>query len=242
MICTFCREEKCDNFYKGRAQCKPCRIWIQQCFDKGDLTAYHERLRKICDDWHNDYVLRECWKSREGNWRPVYGYFGLYEISDKGQVSSLWFKNINSFYPRVTPKLLSLYENEFGYKSFNAVGEDGSRSTTHVHRALLLSFSGPSSDPSKTLVAHGDGIGSNNCLENLRWASYSENEDDKRRHGRSLTGSKNHQSKLNERTIVLMRYAREKKSKTYQEIGDIFGVSRSVAHRICTRKAWRHVA
>jgi len=56
-----------------------------------------------------------------------------------------------------------------------------------VHRLVCVAFHGP--QPSRLHeVAHGDGNGHHNQRDNLRWATYSENEKDKVLHGTSLKG------------------------------------------------------
>lgn len=56
-----------------------------------------------------------------------------------------------------------------------------------VHRLVCAAFHGPQPTP-KHEVAHGDGNGTSNAATNLRWATHSENEADKKAHGSSRAG------------------------------------------------------
>jgi HNH endonuclease len=56
-----------------------------------------------------------------------------------------------------------------------------------VHRLVCVAFHGPAPSD-RHAVAHGDGDGTNNRRENLRWATYEENEADKILHGTNKDG------------------------------------------------------
>jgi len=66
-----------------------------------------------------------------------------------------------------------------------------------IHRLVALTFLGSQPSPSH-LVAHNDGVRTNNCVANLRWATQQENLSDMWRHGTTLTGSANPMCKLDE--------------------------------------------
>lgn len=61
--------------------------------------------------------------------------------------------------------------------------------TVFVHRLVCEAFAGPPPTPIHQ-VAHYDGDRLNNAADNLRWATARENADDKRRHGRILSGDR----------------------------------------------------
>ena len=62
------------------------------------------------------------------------------------------------------------------------------RARPYVHDLVLRTFVGPR--PAGQQAAHGNGDRGDNALGNLRWATGSENEADKDRHGTRLTGAR----------------------------------------------------
>jgi hypothetical protein len=62
-----------------------------------------------------------------------------------------------------------------------------------VHRLILIAFRGPPPTPYHE-CAHWDGSPSNNRLDNLRWATKSENQTDRWRHGTRLLGPRRHRA------------------------------------------------
>lgn len=100
-------------------------------------------------------------QQRKESWRPVVGYEGLYEVSDKGRVKSfLKIKNrilkpVNDNYLRV-----DLYKN-------------GKNNLKLIHRLVAEAFiKNPNTKPQ---VNHIDGNKHNNTIENLEWVTAKEN-------------------------------------------------------------------
>jgi hypothetical protein len=122
-------------------------------------------------------------------WRPIAGRDG-YEVSDLGRVRSL---------PRIITRIRRGRTERCFYKGrvlrqgrarngYLTVSLSGR--SVNVHTVVLRAFRGES--PPGYQAAHYDGEKSNNSLANLRWASRSENEADKRRHGTYLAGVRTH--------------------------------------------------
>lgn len=238
--CTLCREPKDEaEFYidRGvlRGRCKSCHRWLQ-LKDTTPEIAW-KRQEATNTQWLADYVA----KPKGPEWFSVVGYEGLYEVTRDGRVRSLWFKNGHADMPRAEPHEIACSPTSGGYPGWTAVDRDGTQRTTHVHEAVLTAFKGPRPDD-RHLGGHRNGNPADNRVENLDWITHVENEADKRRHGRMLTGSRNHQAKLTEEQVVEMRRAREKTKDSFREIGKAFGVAGWTAHRICKGKAWKHVA
>jgi hypothetical protein len=244
--CTGCRlEKRLTEFYKDRdrltARCKVCLC----------ARVAHGRLTKADKDRQkaeNAAFLAE-FKARietvepDGErWRPVVKYEGLYEVSDRGRVRSLWFINGKARQARPKPLILKTYLNDAGYHTLTLVSFDGRHLTKSVHSLVLTAFMGVA-PPGRPCGGHRDGNPANNSLYNLRWITHAENEEDKRRHGRSLIGERNHQAKL---TVAAVRQMREdyvnNPMQTFKTLAAKYGVSRVVAHKIIRRKAWKHVA
>lgn len=91
---------------------------------------------------------------------PVRGYEGLYEVSNKGNVRSL---------PRKTTKGGILKPSLRGGYPFVTLG----KKSVHIHRLVAENFL--SNPENKLTVNHKDSNKINNNLDNLEWATYSEN-------------------------------------------------------------------
>lgn len=99
-------------------------------------------------------------------WKPVIGFEGLYEVSNLGNIRSLDYRRTGSVHnlkPKKYPKGylgINLYKDKVAY-------------TLYIHILILSAFiENPENKPT---VNHKDGITSNNRLDNLEWATYSEN-------------------------------------------------------------------
>lgn len=111
----------------------------------------------------------------------------------------------------------------------------------YVHILVGTAFLGDK-PTSKHEIAHWNGNGYDNRIENLRWATRSENHADKHRHGtaRVQCGEKNVNARLTWVIVKKMRESWEKGAvKTYIELGKVFGVNPSHARMICLNLRWR---
>ena len=88
-------------------------------------------------------------------------YEGLYKINKQGEVWSCYYNKI------MTPTL-----NKTGYYAIE-ITKDGIVKQTSIHRLLAIQYiPNPNNLP---LIDHIDQNKNNNCLDNLRWASYRTN-------------------------------------------------------------------
>ena len=106
-------------------------------------------------------------------WKPIPGYEGLYEVSDRGQV--------RTFRRGANGRLLKPGRMPQGHLSV-ALGRGNSQC---VHKLVLLAFVGP--PPFRCECLHKNGNPSDNQLQNLRWGTRSENIKDAVKHGTWMT-------------------------------------------------------
>lgn len=115
---------------------------------------------------------------------------------------------------------------------------DGSRKHKQVHRMVADAFIGEK--PEGKNLAHGNGIRSDNRVDNLRWATQAENCADKIEHGTQTRGSSHHRSRHTEEQVRLAKEARHN-GMTLRQASEYSGVSFSTVASACTGKTWRHV-
>lgn len=99
-------------------------------------------------------------------WRPVVGYEGLYEVSDWGNVRSLNYNKTNQV------KLLKQVAAKDGYLVV-CLHKNGKQKEGKIHRLVATAFI-PNQDDKPT-VDHINGNKTDNRVENLRWATQMEN-------------------------------------------------------------------
>lgn len=103
-------------------------------------------------------------------WKDIYGYEGLYQVSNLGRVKSL------AKYDRIgryrTECIKSQVDNGNGYLVVN-LKIDGIQKMSTVHRLVAESFI-PNPN-NKRCINHIDGNKKNNNVNNLEWVTHSEN-------------------------------------------------------------------
>lgn len=108
-------------------------------------------------------------------WKDIEGYEGLYQVSNLGRVRRLteWCGNGNQKKYRDKVSIKTLTIDNVGYNTVtlykNNVGKK-----IRVHRLVASAFL--RNEANKATVNHIDGNKTNNNVENLEWATYSENE------------------------------------------------------------------
>lgn len=104
----------------------------------------------------------------EEEWRDVVGYEGLYMVSNLGRIKILKRKYV------VSDRLINGILTEDGYsKVFLSDGHDN-RKMFFVHRLVAISFI--PNTYNKPCIDHINTIRTDNRIENLRWCTHKENQ------------------------------------------------------------------
>lgn len=132
-------------------------------------------------------------------WRVIAGYEGHYEVSDHGGVRSVE-RILKNKMPsgKVRQRLwkqktLSQVRSGAGDHRAVVLSRNGKSERKLVHHLVLEAFVGPR--PPGKIGLHWDDDPDNNTLENLRWGTHSDNQDDKVRNGNHHNQRKTHCSR-----------------------------------------------
>lgn len=178
-------------------------------------------------------------------WKPVVGFESFYEVSNQGRMKvKARMKNIRNGGKQPHPeKIMKLIIANTGYSVIGLWnGKGKSAKTATVHRLVAAAFI-PNPEGKKE-VNHKNGVRTDNRVENLEWATSSENALHKyqtlgyvcpTRH----KGSANSQSKLTEETVREILTHGPSMSRT--EAAKRFKISKRSIQFILQRKTWRHV-
>ena len=174
MECGYEWEGK-DAFYCPKCGCGDFAKETINTFNYDEISIKNiednPHLIFICDGNKKQVII-----DKEEIWKPVKDYEGLYEVSDLGRVRSLdriviqdckWGSECNHIY---NGKILKpRYHN--GYVNVR-LNKNGKPKTRNIHRIVAEAFI-PNPENKKT-INHKDGNKSNNKVDNLEWATDSE--------------------------------------------------------------------
>lgn len=135
-------------------------------------------------------------------------------------------------------KLLTPTSTRDGYLKVKLTIGACEQYTGRVHRLILEAFVGPC--PAGYEACHEDGNRKNNQIANLRWDTKQGNMVDRNRHGNTLHGTRNHQTKLRDADILAIRQLCQD-GKTQREIARMFGICQATVKNIHRGYYWRHV-
>lgn len=169
-------------------------------------------------------------------WKPVVGYEGLYEVSDRGRVRTLIKKTRCKSAGGILAQQSA--PNRYRLVCLTKDGDDHSRS---VHRLVATAFI--QNLEGKPTVNHRNGIRDDNRLSNLEWATHAEQQEHARSGGRNwaVRGTARKSAKLTESRVLLLRAMYASGSFSQSEIGAMFGVHQMIVSRIVRMISWSHV-
>jgi hypothetical protein len=165
-------------------------------------------------------------------WRPVKDWEDFYAVSDLGRVM------------RTAPgkktyagKIMNPSCTAAGYPM--AMMTSGKRREARlVHRMVAQAFLPAPDDPNKMYVAHKNGCRTDNRLENLYWATPSENNFDQVLHGTAPGRNDHRKAPLSDDDVRQIRQDR----RAAPAIAEEYGVSVSAVSNVRRRLSYKHVA
>jgi hypothetical protein len=166
-------------------------------------------------------------------WRVAPG-FPHYEVSECGDVRRI-----------STGTRLKGHINSDGYPEYAMRDANGLRAHITAHRLVATAFLGPQ-PTSDHEVAHNDGSRLNCRFDNLRWATPTENQGDRKAHGNGPVGEGNGRSKVTEADVIWIRrqYRAIKKpgsGRRVTELEEHYGLCRSAILDIVRGRTWSHI-
>lgn len=178
-------------------------------------------------------------------WKDVEGYEGLYQASTWGRIKSLptslprIYSNRKAGLYRTSEKILKTPVASSGY-AIVTLCKDGIQTSCSVHRLIAETFlTNPNNYP---VINHKDTNRINNNLANLEWCTYSRNNSLPFQQGRrSVRGSDNNTSKLDELQVLTIKLILAEKSLTPKQIAKYFSVSPAAIYHILKESTWSHI-
>lgn len=168
-------------------------------------------------------------------WRPVVGYEGVYEVSDRGRVRRVG--SFSRFGKIVTPapRVIATSLTNSGYAQVH-LWQNNKKHSEYVHHLVLRAFKGEC--PAGHEAAHLNGRRDDNRPQNLSWLTHAENMAQKFEHGTVLHGNDCPASNLRAHEIAEIR-RRASAGETQRALAAAFGTTQSNISLIVLGKNWR---
>ena len=141
-------------------------------------------------------------------------------------------------------KVLNQMIDDYGYSTVS-MSRNGSQKPYRVHRLVGEAFLGPRQPGQDT--RHGPNGLRDNSVQNLRYGTRAENEQDKVRDGtfnhgggEATAGEKNGNARLTEPLVTEIR-KRHAAGQRQKDLASAFGVTQATISQVVTRKTWKHL-
>lgn len=172
----------------------------------------------------------------------IEGFEGYYQVSNYGSVRSLdrVIKEKTGKTRTIKGLVLKPRINRRGYQNVD-LKKQGKRKTVSAHKLVAQAFlSNPDNKPT---VNHLNGIKTDNNVNNLEWATHSENlshaHNIRLRKSPVDILSKNYHRKLNSQQVLVIKHLLKIGKLTHKEIAKIFNVGRSTISEINSGRKWK---
>jgi len=165
-------------------------------------------------------------------WRDIPGYEGFYQVSNFGKI-----KRVGGSTKCRKDRILKPGTDRAGYKTI-VLSKDGHIQGIRVHRLVVIAFMG---NRPKMETNHKDGNKANNHLDNLEWATRSDNLKHRYRvlkQCRDNHGEKNPNARLTYELAQEIRDLYKTGDFSQRELGEKHGVSQGQISKIILGKEW----
>ncbi len=173
-------------------------------------------------------------------WKPVVGFEGSYEVSDRGRVRSVNRIVLTTRGPRsCRGRLLAAYRNVHrgGYRYAN-LRSSGKQKMCRVACLVARTFIG--SRPIGSEVCHKNGKAHDDRAANLRYGTKAENIRDKERHGTIYRGQRHPAAKLTAAQVRRIRRLHNEVPKVV--LAQRYGVHVGHISNVQNNRRWNHHA
>lgn len=167
--------------------------------------------------------------------KSITDYEGYYDITSSGRVFSKKRKVPRRDHYKTIGGMFLKSRLHNGYPIIN-LHKEGKMKTKMIHRLVAQHFiPNPLNKPQ---VNHKDGNKSNNSVENLEWATSTENKLHAAAIGLAYIGELNGCSKLTKEQVKEMRFYHKTKRKSNEKTWDKYNISSGHYYDIINRKYW----
>lgn len=173
-------------------------------------------------------------------WRIIPGLSNYYEASDTGRIRST-DRFVNGFSAKANKPVMMkrsqtiLSQNKRGAGYFYVcVCVDGAMRKEQVHKLVLMAFVGER--PNGLQACHCDGNPSNNNIDNLRWDTPKNNQNDRVAHKTDKRGEDVGTAKFTEEIVKKI-----KNGMSFKDANKLYSISRTQFYRIKRGEAWPHI-
>lgn len=171
-------------------------------------------------------------------WKNIKGFEKQYEVSNHGRVRAKEKVTFNGrwYCTRKQKMMRPTKPNKFGYIMINLC-KDGKKKHCLLHRLIAVAFI--KNPKNKETINHINGIKSDNRIENLEWATRSEQNIHASKLGlKRFNGEDHSQHKL---TDIQVKTIRGMAMNGGKPKGSDFGVTNATISDVLKRRSWKHI-